>query len=108
MIPISASMFMLFGDEVVYLFSGNVDKYNNFYSQYLIQWIMIKYAIDNKYKKYNFYGIKGIFENGKNSDGVYEFKKGFGGHVEELIGSFNLPINCLYYVNRFINKLKNK
>lgn len=108
MIPISASMFMLFGDEVIYLFSGNVDKYNNFYSQYLIQWIMIKYAIDNKYKKYNFYGIKGIFENGKNADGVYEFKKGFGGHVEELIGSFDLPINCLYYINKFISKLKNK
>ncbi len=108
MIPISASMFMLFGDEVVYLFSGNVDKYNNFYSQYLIQWIMIKYAIDNKYKKYNFYGIKGTFENGKNADGVYEFKKGFGGHVEELIGLFDLPINCLYYANRLISKLKNK
>lgn len=108
MIPISASMFMLFGDEVVYLFSGNVDKYNNFYSQYLIQWIMIKYAVDNKYKKYNFYGIKGTFENGKNADGVYEFKKGFGGHVEELIGLFDLPINCLYYANRLISKLKNK
>ena len=74
MIPLSASMFMLFGDEVIYLFSGNVDKYNNFYAQYLIQWMMIKYACENKYKKYNFYGIRGIFD--KDADGVYEFKKG--------------------------------
>ena len=59
MIPISASMFMLYGNEVIYLFSGNVDKYNNFYAQYLIQWQMIKYAVENKYLKYNFYGIKG-------------------------------------------------
>lgn len=106
MIPISASMFMLYGDEVIYLFSGNVDKYNNFYAQYLIQWIMIKYAVENKYKKYNFYGIKGDFSTDKNADGVYEFKKGFGGHVEELIGDFYLPINWFYYFNELVRKIR--
>ena len=104
MIPLSASMFMLFGDEVIYLFSGNVDKYNNFYAQYLIQWMMIKYACENKYKKYNFYGIRGVFD--KDADGVYEFKKGFGGHVEEYIGDFYLPINWFYYLNKIISKIK--
>lgn len=107
MIPISASMFMMFGDEIIYLFSGNVDKYNNFYSQYLIQKMMIKYAVDNKYKKYNFYGIKGEFSKEKIVDGVYEFKKGFGGHVEELIGDFDLPINFLYRLNKIINRNRN-
>lgn len=106
MIPISASMFMLYGNEVIYLFSGNVDKYNNFYAQYLIQWLMIKYAVENKYKKYNFYGIKGDFSTGKNADGVYEFKKGFGGHVEELIGDFYLPINWFYYFNELVRKIR--
>ncbi len=102
MIPISASMFMLYGDEVIYLFSGNLDKYNNFYAQYLIQWMMIKYAVDHKYKKYNFYGIKGDFSH----DGVYEFKKGFGGHVEEFIGDFYLPVNWFYYFNRLVSKFR--
>lgn len=106
LIPISASMFMMFGDEIIYLFSGNVDKYNNFYSQYLIQWIMIKYAIENKYKKYNFYGISGKFNPGE--DGVYEFKKGFGGHVEEYIGDFYLPINWYYYLNELLKKIRRK
>ena len=106
LIPISASMFMVFGDEIIYLFSGNVDKYNNFYSQYLIQWIMIKYALENKYKKYNFYGISGKFNPGE--DGVYEFKKGFGGHVEEYIGDFYLPINWYYYLNELLNKIRRK
>ena len=105
MIPISASMFMLYKDEAIYLFSGNVDKYNNFYGQYLIQYIMIQYAVEHQYKKYNFYGIKGEF--GKDQkDGVYEFKKGFGGHVEELIGDFYLPINWFYYFYQLIHKLK--
>ena len=99
-------MFMMFGDEIIYLFSGNVDKYNNFYSQYLIQWIMIKYAIENKYKKYNFYGISGKFNPGE--DGVYEFKKGFGGHVEEYIGDFYLPINWYYYLNELLKKIRRK
>ena len=98
------NMIPLFGDEVIYLFSGNVDKYNNFYAQYLIQWMMIKYACENKYKKYNFYGIRGVFD--KDADGVYEFKKGFGGHVEEYIGDFYLPINWFYYLNKIISKIK--
>ena len=44
------------------------------------------FAADNGYKRYNFYGIQDVF-NPKGKDyGVYEFKKGFGGYVEELIG----------------------
>ncbi|HHX93677.1 MAG TPA: aminoacyltransferase, partial [Tenericutes bacterium] len=29
--------------------------------------------------------------------GIYEFKKGFGGNVMELIGEFDLVINRFYY-----------
>ena len=42
----------------------------------------------------------------KDADGVYEFKKGFGGHVEEYIGDFYLPINWFYYLNKIISKIK--
>ena len=89
-IMISASMFMLYGREVVYLFSGSLDAYQKFGGSYLMQWYIIKYALNNGYKRYNFYGIK----NNK-SDGVYKFKHGFNGNVEELLGTFALPINLL-------------
>lgn len=101
-IPISCAMFMLYNGEVDYLFSGSLSEYKNLYAQYLIQWHMIKYAIENNYKKYNFFGISGIFDKKDSEYGVYEFKKGFGGVVEELIGDFYLPTSILYKIKRII------
>lgn len=103
-IPISCAMFMLYNKEVDYLFSGSLSEYKNLYAQYLIQWYMIKYAIENNYKKYNFFGISGIFDKKDSEYGVYEFKKGFGGEVEELIGDFYLPISILYKIKRMLKK----
>ena len=105
--PLSAAMFMLTGDEVVYLFSGSDEKYMKDYNaQYLIQWHMLKYAAKNGYKRYNFYGIHGLPDE-KTYDGVYEFKKGFGGHVVELIGTFETPITPPFYaLHKFLRKLK--
>lgn len=105
-IPLSAAMFMLYGDEIVYLFSGSYAEYMSFCGQYRLQWEIIKYAADNGYKRYNFYGIQDVF-NPKGKDyGVYEFKKGFGGYVEELLGSFILEVNSINKLYNFVRSLK--
>ena len=96
-LPLSAAMFILYGDEVVYLFSGSDEKYMKDYNaQYELQWHMIKYAAEKKFKRYNFYGIHGLPDD-KHPDGVYEFKKGFGGQVLEYIGTWELPVNQTFY-----------
>ena len=93
-------MFILYGDEIIYLYSGSYSKYMNFNAQYLIQWYMIKHGIENKYKRYNFYGITGNFDKNDKDYGVYDFKKGFNGYVEEYIGDFELPLNWYYYISK--------
>ncbi len=107
--PLSAAMFMLYGDEVVYLFSGSDEKYMKDYNaQYELQWHMIKYAAKHSFKRYNFYGIHGLPDDA-HPDGVYEFKKGFSGHVLEFIGTYELPVNQTFYqLKRFLSKLKNR
>ena len=109
-ITLSAAMFMLYGDEVVYLFSGSDEKYMKEYNaQYIIQWHMIKYAAEHGYKTYNFYGISRLPDDNK-PDGIYTFKKGFTsdetGRVIELIGSFELPITPLYHLHHGLAKVK--
>jgi peptidoglycan pentaglycine glycine transferase (the second and third glycine) len=74
-IYLSTSMFILYGDEVVYLSSGNNADYLKYGGQYIIQWEMIKYAIDNKYKRYNFYGINRNLDPSHNEYGIYFLKK---------------------------------
>ena len=108
-IPLSAAMFMLYGDEVVYLFSGSDEQYMKDYNaQYELQWYMIRYAAEHKFARYNFYGIHGLPKESE-TDGVYEFKKGFGGQVLEYIGTWELPIDYKFYqLKNFLRKLKNR
>lgn len=101
---LSVGSFILYGDEIIYLNSGNYKEYMHYNAQYLLQWTMIKYGIEHHYKRYNFYGISGNFDQSDSSYGIYEFKKGFNGYVIENIGTFNLPIRNIYYVHKFLNK----
>ena len=105
-ITLSGSMFMLIKPEVIYLSSGNYEEYMKFNSQYLIQWELIKYGIENGFKKHNFYGIPANINEHPKDYGIYEFKRGFNGVVEELIGEFALPITCHYNLFELIHKIK--
>ena len=107
-ITLSGSMFMLIQPEVIYLSSGNYEEFMKFNSQYLIQWELIKYGIENGFKKHNFYGIPENINTHPKDYGIYEFKRGFNGYVEELIGEYELPITSHYYLLKFIHKLKGK
>lgn len=105
-ITLSGSMFMLIKPEVIYLSSGNYEEYMKFNSQYLIQWELIKYGIENGFKKHNFYGIPENINEHPKDYGIYEFKRGFNGYVEELIGEFELPITWHYNLFKLIHKIK--
>lgn len=105
---LSGGMFILYGDEIIYLYSGNYKKYMNFNAQYLIQWEMIQYAVNHNYKRYNFYGITEFQDKHHKDYGMYDFKKGFNGRVIELIGGFELPITVHYKLHHILSFLRNK
>lgn len=81
--PIAAAFFILYGDEVIYLSSGFSREHKKLGGPHLIQWAMIKYAYANGFAKYNFWGTNPDPENG-----VYKFKQGFHGGIEEFVGTF--------------------
>lgn len=105
-ITLSGSMFIMIEPEIIYLSSGNYKEYLHFNSQYLIQWEMIKYGINHGFKKHNFYGIPANINEKPKDYGIYEFKRGFNGYVEELIGEYELPISKEYYILNLIHKIK--
>lgn len=105
-ITLSGSMFMIIQPEIIYLSSGNYLEFIKFDSQYLLQWMMIQYGIEHGFKKHNFYGIPANINEHPKDYGIYEFKRGFNGIVEELIGEFELPITWHYYLMKFIHKIR--
>lgn len=105
-IPMATSFFITQQDECVYLYSAAYDEFKKYNAPYAIQWYMIRECLKKGIKRYNFYGLSGDFDENASDYGVYEFKKGFGGVVEELLGDFILPIRPLSYT--LYKKLKNK
>ena len=90
-------LFLIYGNEVLSLFGGSIETLMNFQSAYTLHYAGIKYAIDNNYDRYNFYGITGDFRKENPLYGLYLFKKSFGGKVVELIGEYDLIISPLWY-----------
>lgn len=105
-ITLAGSMFILTKKEVIYLAGGNHEEFLHYNAQYLIQWEMIKYAIENGYDRYNFYGIPDKLDENSKDYGVYKFKTGFNGYVEELIGEFEIKASPIYYLIRLIHKIR--
>jgi lipid II:glycine glycyltransferase (peptidoglycan interpeptide bridge formation enzyme) len=92
-IVLGGILFITYGDEVLSLFGGSYKEFMDYYSPYTTNYEMIKYAKENGYNRYNFYGITGDFNKDNEFYGLYDFKRGFGGEVTELIGEFDLVIS---------------
>lgn len=91
-------LFLIYGNEVLSLVGGSYDKYMEFQSAYTVHFEGMKMALNNGYKRYNFYGITGVFDEANPLFGLYSFKRDFGGKVVELMGEFDLVTNKFYYV----------
>lgn len=88
----AASLFTVYDNEIVYVWGGTDNRFRKFDAQYALQWHMIRYAVKHGINRYNFYGLSGDFSEEAVDYGVYQFKRGFGGVAEELLGDFILPI----------------
>ncbi|MBI5071795.1 peptidoglycan bridge formation glycyltransferase FemA/FemB family protein [Candidatus Falkowbacteria bacterium] len=90
--PLAAAIIGYFGDTVTYLHGASSYEYRNLMAPYLLHWEIIKEAKKLGYKFYDFWGI-----DEKKWPGVTRFKKGFGGFEINYPGTFDLPINKLWY-----------
>lgn len=96
------------GQEYITLYSGILMEYKRFTPKYLMYDAHIKDAYEKKLKYVNFYGISGVFDPSDKDYGMFEFKRGFGGNVVELVGEFSYPIGISYRLYVLLRNLKRK
>lgn len=101
-LPLSAYIMMCYGNEIVSILGGSYDEYLNFGGATMINWEMIKYAYQNNYQQFNFYGTIETNEASK-STGNFHYKRQFGGQLQVLIGTFTKSVSLPY---KIIMKLK--
>lgn len=118
--PIAGTIAIWYGDKVWYLYGASSDSYRNVMPNYLLQYEMIKWAVEKNCRVYDFRGVSGDISEDNPLYGLYRFKKGFNGEFTEFIGELRviykpavnnflkLAEKCYRRLNMIKFKLKNK
>lgn len=102
--------------KTCYIYGASDNEYRNVMGPYLLQWEMIKWAIETGCDVYDFMGVSGDMDENGPLYGLYRFKNGFSGQVDELVGEFdyiykpfvNSMINGAIKANEIMRDLKRK
>ena len=95
--PIAGIIPIMYGNKVWYLYGASSNSYRNLMPNYLLQWTMIKEAIQRGADIYDFRGVSGVVDENHPQYGLYRFKKGFGAEFTEFIGEVYIPYKKLTY-----------
>lgn len=96
-VTVAAIHFVCYADELTCVIGGTKQDYIYFNGATSLYWGMMLHALEKGYSRYNFYGTFGIQGQDQEGHGGYEFKKGFGGEVVQLMGDFVLPVRPLVF-----------
>lgn len=91
--PVSGTLAVHFGDKVWYLYGASSNEYRNVMPNYLLQREMIRWAIAENCRIYDFRGVSGDMTEDNPLYGLYRFKKGFSGELVEFCGEFDFVFN---------------
>ncbi len=89
--PIAGALDVLCGDKVWYVYGASSNEYRNVMPNHLVQWEMIKWAMESGCKYYDFRG--GYPDEDNPLHGIFKFKRGFCNDYMELMGEADLIID---------------
>ena len=87
-IPLSGAVTTQYAGKTCYVYGASANHHRNLYPNYLMQWTMINWALENNNFIYDFQGIPFYKDETHPNYGVYKFKKGFNGEVVTYAGEF--------------------
>lgn len=91
--PVAGTIAIQYADKTWYLYGASANTYRNMMPNYLLQWEMIRWAVEGGSKIYDFRGVSGDLSESNPLYGLYRFKKGFNGDFTEFAGEFDYILN---------------
>ncbi len=107
--PVAGTLAIHFGNKVWYLYGASSNTYRNVMPNYMLQWDMIRWALETKCDIYDFRGVSGDISPENPLYGLYNFKKGFGGDFTEFCGEFEMVFNpsADFIINKVLASARN-
>lgn len=95
--PLAMILVSYFGKRAVYLYGASSNKHREFMATYLVQWEAMLEAKKRGSLTYDLWGIAKNDDPKNHWIGLRRFKKKFGGQQVDLIGSYDLAYQKVYY-----------
>ncbi len=87
--PVAGAIATCFGGKLCYVYGASGSHHRQLMPSYLVQWAMMQWALEEGCHLYDFMGVTGdITDESSPTYGLYRFKKGFNGRLDELVGEF--------------------
>ena len=96
--PIAGTIAIWYGDKVWYLYGASSNEHRNLMPNYLLQWEMIRWAVEKNCRIYDFRGVPGLVPEDHPLYGLVKFKRGFNGDYTEFVGEMDLILKP--FINR--------
>ena len=88
---LSCASFIETKQDFIYFTGGMKKEFSKFNGSYLVMYTMIKYAIRNQFKIFNFFGTSKNFTSENATDySVLQFKRHFNGNVEYFMDNYEI------------------
>lgn len=88
-IYLSCASFIETKQDLIYFTGGMKKEFSRFNGSYLVMYTMIKYAIRNNFKIFNFFGTSKEFTSEDATDySVLQFKRHFNGNIEYFMDNY--------------------
>lgn len=91
--PVSGAMCCQYAGKTYYIYGASSNEFRNVMPNYLMQWEMIRWAIEGGCFLYDFLGIPVNADPDSPTYGVYRFKRGFNGEILGYAGEFDYTLN---------------
>ncbi len=111
---ISGAIATQYAGKTCYVYGASTAVDRQVMPNYLMQWSMIQWAIENGDSIYDFQGIPYYYDESHPNYGVYRFKKGFNGQIVEYVGELDYVlspsrkalVDCAYKASKALNHLR--
>ena len=95
--PIAGTVGILYGNKCWYLYGASKNEHRNLMPNYLLQWNMIRWALESGCEIYDFRGVPGDLDENNPMYGQYKFKEGFKGKFTEFTGMLDYVFDPFIY-----------
>lgn len=87
--PVCGAIATNYAGKTCYVYGASDNLYRNVMPNYLMQWEMIRWAAQTGCTLYDFQGVSGNLDENGPMYGLYRFKRGFNGQLDEFAGEWN-------------------